>query len=99
MAKRTGICPAIFVSSRKVPPRDEITEMRHDVRRHHPCLAIHDAAVGAESERHDRAQRDDVHDWPAFTIEIKETLVGFHSGCTGGGWQQQAAAKDEEEVE
>jgi len=66
---------------------------------HHPCLAIHDAAVGAESERHDRAQRDDVHDWPAFTIEIKETLVGFHSGCTGGGWQQQAAAKDEEEVE
>jgi hypothetical protein len=40
-----------------------------------------------------------VHDWPAFTIEIKKTLISFHSGCTGGGWQQQAAAKDEEEVE
>jgi hypothetical protein len=40
-----------------------------------------------------------VHDWSAFTIEIKETFVGFHSGCTGGGWQQQAAAQDEEKVE
>ena len=53
MSKRAGIGLAIFVGSRKVPPRDEVAKMRHDVRRHHLCLAVHDAAVGAERERHD----------------------------------------------
>ena len=40
-----------------------------------------------------------MHDRAAFTIEIKETLVSYHSGRLRSCWQQHTAAKNKEEGE
>lgn len=43
--------------------------------------AIHDGTIGAESECRYRTERDHMHDWAAFAVQIKQTFGSLHFGC------------------